>query len=272
MADETFHQTQHDLARTLIRTFYEALAVQFERKDHITRDELDRAFTLIEGFWPKTLPAFKANCRLCLDKHGARAYNPDARRKDFLTRFVFSLLITNIPSRMDPISGKYFPQVIVRGIQRNVTTLFSNAEYEMLNSQAQAIFATIGTDDDTQMWPLIRADETMSMLADKIFIRMLLRFRQFNHQRQTFTAAIVGSIEPSVYKFTDQDFCTVFEVMFSRYESLIRTPEGRIKMDVYYGDGTADGISSIFFAFEQFKKDLAAREGRTKGMLSARRR
>ena len=43
MADETFHQTQHDLARTLIRTFYEALAVQFERKDHITRDELDRA-------------------------------------------------------------------------------------------------------------------------------------------------------------------------------------------------------------------------------------
>lgn len=272
MADETFHQTQHDLARTLIRTFYEALAVQFERKDHITRDELDRAFTLIEGFWPKTLPAFKANCRLCLDKHGSRAYNPDARRKDFLTRFVFSLLITSIPSRMDPISGKHFPQVIVRGIQRNVTTLFSNAEYEMLNSQAQAIFATIGTDDDTQMWPLIRADETMSMLADKIFIRMLLRFRQFNQQRQTFTAAIVGSIEANVYKFTDQDFCTVFEAMFSRYDALIRTPEGRIKMDVYYGDGTADGISSIFFAFEQFKKDLAAREGRTKGMLSARRR
>ncbi len=109
MADDTFHETQHDLARTLIRTFYEALSVQFDRKDHITKDELDRAFNLIEGFWPKTLPAFKANCRLCIDKNGSRAYNPDARRKDFLTRFVFSLLITTIPSRMDPGSGKYFP-------------------------------------------------------------------------------------------------------------------------------------------------------------------
>ena len=162
MADDTYHEKQHDLARTLIRTFYEALAVQFDRKDHITKDELDRAFNLIEGFWPKTLPAFKANCRLCIDKNGSRAYNPDARRKDFLTRFVFSLLITTIPSRMDPASGKYFPQVIVRGIQRNIVNLFSNAEYEMLNSQAQAIFATIGTDDDAQTWPLIRADETMS--------------------------------------------------------------------------------------------------------------
>ena len=43
-------------------------------------------------------------------------------------------------------------------------------------------------------------------------------------------------------------------------------------MDVYYGDGTADGIISIFFAFEQFKKDMVAREGRTKGMRSGGRR
>jgi len=35
MAEDTFHETQHDLARTLIRTFYEALSVQFDRKDHI---------------------------------------------------------------------------------------------------------------------------------------------------------------------------------------------------------------------------------------------
>jgi hypothetical protein len=263
MAEDTFHETQHDLARTLIRTFYEALSVQFDRKDHITKDELDRAFNLIEGFWPKTLPAFKANCRLCIDKIGTRAYNPDARRKDFLTRFVFSLLITSIPSRMDPGSGKYFPQVIVRGIQRNIVNLFSNAEYEMLNSQAQAIFATIGTDDDAQTWPLIRADETMSMLADKIFIRMLLRFRQFNQQRQSFTGIIVANIEANAYKFTDQDFCDIFNAVFGRYDQMVKKPEGRTKMDVYYGDGTADGIISIFFAFEQFKKDMIAREGLT---------
>ena len=42
---------------------------------------------------------------------------------------------------------------------------------------------------------------------------------------------------------------------------MVKKPEGRTKMDVYYGDGTADGIISIFFAFEQFKKDMIAREG-----------
>ena len=52
--------------------------------------KLDRRSNLIEGFWPKTLPAFKANCRLCIDKNGSRAYNPDARRKDFADRFALA--------------------------------------------------------------------------------------------------------------------------------------------------------------------------------------
>ena len=101
----------------------------------------------------------------------------------------------------------------------------------------------------------------MSMLADKVFIRMLLRFKQFNQQRQSFTAVIVANIEANAYKFTDQDFCEIFEVIFGRYDKMVKKPEGRTKMDVYYGDGTADGIFSIFFAFEQFKKDMVAREG-----------
>ena len=52
----------------------------------------------------------------------------------------------------------------------------------------------------------------------------------------------------------NEDFCEIFQAIFGRYEKMIKTPEGRTKMDVTYGDGTADGISSIFFAFDQFKK------------------
>ena len=88
----------------------------------------------------------------------------------------------------------------------------------------------------------------------------------------TVTALIVSNIEANAYNFTDKDFCEIFEVIFGRYDKMIKTPEGRTKMDVYYGDGTADGISSIFFAFEQFKKDMIAREGRTKSMRSGGRR
>lgn len=56
MAEDTFHETQHDLARTLIRTFYEALSGQFDRKDHITKEELDRAFNLIEDSGQRPYP------------------------------------------------------------------------------------------------------------------------------------------------------------------------------------------------------------------------
>jgi len=64
-------------------------------------------------------------------------------------------------------------------------------------------------------------------------------------------------------KTASKDFCDIFEVVFGRYDQMVKKPEGRTKMDVYYGDGTADGIISIFFAFEQFKKDVIAREALT---------
>jgi hypothetical protein len=63
--------------------------------------------------------------------------------------------------------------------------------------------------------------------------------------------------------------------VFGRYDQMVKKPEGRTKMDVYYGDGTADGIISIFFAFEQFKKDMIVREGlanKGKGKRSGGRR
>ena len=119
MAEDTFHETQHDLARTLIRTFYEALSVQFDRKDHITRDELDRAFNAYRRLLAEDgCPPSRRIAGYCIDKKSVRAstQTPDTRRKDFLTRFVFSLLITPpYHHPWTPASGKYFPQVIIRG-------------------------------------------------------------------------------------------------------------------------------------------------------------
>src|SRR5687767_3360056 len=129
MAEETLHQTQHDLARTIIRTFYEALSTQLDKKHYITKSDLDRSFRLFDNFWPTTLPVFKANCKTCIERNSSKVYHPDARRKDFVTRFVFSHVVTTIPTRMAPVSGAKFPQVIVRGMQKNVTTLFHAKEY-----------------------------------------------------------------------------------------------------------------------------------------------
>jgi hypothetical protein len=255
MAEETFHQTQHDLARTIIRTFYEALSTQLDKKHYLTKTDLDRSFRLFDGFWPSTLPVFKANCKTCIERHTGKVYHPDSRRKDFVTRFVFSHVILNIPERTSPVSGVKYPQVIVRGIQKNVTTLFHAKEYNTLNSTAQMIFASIGTDCDVEMWPLIRADDTMNFLADKIFIRLLMRFKQFNHQRQIFVRNITQNIDPKTYTFTDEDFCELFECLFSRFEDILRTEDGRVRIDVYYSDNTAETITRIFASFHQFKRE-----------------
>ncbi|HYD32187.1 MAG TPA: hypothetical protein VEB64_15200 [Azospirillaceae bacterium] len=252
MADKPPHQKHHELAHTLLRTFYEALEPHMG-KGHITKDELDKAFALMASYWPKVLPLFAVTCKVCQEQ-SQRTYNPDARRKDFLTRIVFSYIVANVAPRMDSLSGKKFPQVIVRGIQKNVTSIFHEKEYETLNLQAQTIFSHIGTDDDREAWTLISKDETMQLLADKIMVRLLLRFKQFNHQRQVFTRNITLSLLEDNYAFTDQDFCLIFQAMFGKFEDALKLEEGRLKVDLYYGEETAEKLGKIFFHFNQFKQ------------------
>lgn len=270
MADKPPHQKHHELAHTVLRTFYEALEPHFQTKGHLTKEDLDKSFSLMESYWPKVLPLFSVTCKVCIEQR-ERTYNPDVRRKDFLTRLVFSNIVANVPQRMDPLSGKMFPQVIVRGIQKNVTSIFHEKEYETLNLQAQTIFSHIGTDDDQEVWPLINNDETLLVLADKILVRLLLRFKQFNHQRQVFTRNITLSLLELNYNFTDQDFCTIFHSMFNKFEELLKGEDGRLKIDLYFGEETSEKLAKIFFHYNQFKQsaELSAQSmAQRKGMSS----
>jgi hypothetical protein len=68
MSKEPLYQTQHDLAWTVVRTFHVALVAQAGRRGSIGREDIDRAFAIVEEHWPSTLPVFRHNCRSCLDR------------------------------------------------------------------------------------------------------------------------------------------------------------------------------------------------------------
>lgn len=256
MADKFPHETHHEMAHTLMRTFYEALEPHFLTKGYMTKDDLDKAFSLMEKFWPKVLPLFGTTCKECSEDRGDKVYVPDIRRKDFLTRLIFSYVLTNVPTRHDPATRTNFPQVLVRGIQKNVTSLFHEREYNELNRYAQSIFMQIGTDKDNEIWELIQADETLNIMADKILIRFLLRFKQFNHQRQIFTRNITLTLTDSSYKFTDADFCLLFQGMFGRFEEVLRSDEGRLRIDLFFGEESAEKLNKIFFHFSNFRQSF----------------
>lgn len=259
----------HDLAHTLIRTFYEALEPYLQNKGHITKDEIEKAFRLMEVYWPKVLPLFEVTCRMCTEQRD-HTYKPDERRKDFLTRLVFSYLIANIPQRIDPDSNKMFPQILVHGIQANMQSMFYEKEFDALNSQAQTIFSMIGTDEDDKVWPLIAANDTLNMLADQIFVRMLLRFKHFNHQRQVFSRRVFQSVDGMSYAFNDSDFCAVFTALFGRFEGILSTQDGRVKIDLYYGEETADKMTKIFFQYNNFRGGVELSQGLRKSREKTR--
>lgn len=256
MADKLPHETHHEMAHTLMRTFYEALEPHFLTKGYMTKDDLDKAFTLMASFWPKVLPLFGATCKECSDARGDKVYVPDIRRKDFLTRLIFSYVLTNVPMRHDSATRVTFPQVLVRGIQKNVSSLFHEREYDELNRHAQSIFMQIGTDKDNEVWPLIQADDTLSIMADKILIRFLLRFKQFNHQRQVFTRNITLTLMESSYSFSDADFCLVFQGLFGRFEEMLRSDEGRLRIDLFFGEDSAEKLNKVFFQFSNFRQSV----------------
>jgi len=78
------------------------------------------------------------------------------------------------------------------------------------------------------------------------------------------------NIDPKSYSFTDQDFCELFECLFSRFEDILRTEDGRVRIDVYYGDNTAEAITKIFATFHQFKRETKHKADQGKTALRRR--
>ncbi|PWC39250.1 hypothetical protein [Azospirillum sp. TSO35-2] len=266
-------ERHHRTAQALVSTFQEALEPQFTAKGALSRDEFTRAMGLMMAHWPSVLPLFAAICQSCTKSCGAaachgcegrpaeeprRLFHADGRRRDFATRLLVSALRTKVPERMDPVTGATFPQVIVPSLQASLTGLFYEKEWEALNASALSIYNRLGTDQDAEVWRRLADEDTLAVLADTTFVRVMLRFRQFHQQRQTFMRRMTDRLRDQRFVFADQHFEALFDALFGRLRAGLRTEFDRAHIDVHYGEGTADALMRIFDQFDKHRMEQAA--------------
>lgn len=253
----------HRTAEMLLRTLQQALAPQFETRGTIGREDLDRAVGLIAEHAAKVMPLFAANCRACLDdpiapKVRMAMFQPDGRRKDFVTRLLFSNVVRSVPESVDPLTGAVFPRVVAPGLQANLSALFYDREWEAMNADAATVFQKLGDVGDEEVWTRIGRDEALPIVVDAVFVRVMLRFKQFAFQRQSFTRRMVEMLRERRFAFTDDHFVTVFESLFGHLRDELRTEIGRARMDTRYGDETSGNLLRVFDQFDRHREEIAA--------------
>ncbi|CAO3415672.1 hypothetical protein [Azospirillum endophyticum] len=269
-ADPPPFERHHRTAQALVSTFQEALEPQFTAKGVLSREEFTRAIGLMMAHWPSVLPLFASICQSCTAGScapscpsscgGCRApreeqpdMRSDGRRRDFVTRLMVSALRAALPDSMDPITGASFPQVIVPGLQSTLTALFYEKEWEAMNAGAVALFNRLGTDRDAEVWQRLAHEETLAVLADTPFIRVMLRFRQFHQQRQTFMRRMTDQLRDRHFVFAEEHFQTLFDALFGRLRDGLRTELDRARTDIQYGEGTAEALLRIFDQFDKHR-------------------
>lgn len=251
----------HAMAQELFRTFQEALEPQIVAKGRISREEFARAFDLMTGNWPRTLPLFARTCRGCTD--GPETLGPelpdfgDDRRQDFVTRLLFSSVSRQVAESKDPLTGNVFPRIILPGLQANLTALFYDREWEAMNADARSILSLIRPGNDEEIWSRVAGHPTLPVLSCALFVRIMLRFKQFHLQRQAFMRRMTGIIDPQSFTFTDEHFEQIFEALFGHLRGEISSELGRARMDVRYGDETSAHLLRIFDAFDALRRQRA---------------
>lgn len=252
----------HRTAQALVCTVQEALEPQFIAKGMMSREEFTRAMSLMKEQLPKTLPLFARNCQSCAASFacpsGERvmpgvAFQPDGRRRDFATRLMFSVVLVKLPESIDPISGAVFPQILAPGLQATLSGLFYDKEWEALNRSALAIYNQIGSDRDQEVWARISGHDALGVLADTMFVRVMLRFKQFHLQRQNVTRRMMDLLKDKRFAFSGEMFDVLFDTMFSRLRSGLITELERAAVDMHYGEGTADSLMRIFDQFDRHR-------------------
>lgn len=249
-------------AERLVRTLQEALAPQIQSRGTITAEEFDRAVGVLLEHADKLTPLFAHNCRACLDhpvppRIRLALFQPDGRRRDFVTRLLFATLRGRVPERVDPLTGLVFPQVVAPGLQANVAALFYDKEWEAMNADACAVFHKIGDAQDGEVWERIAEDDTLPIIVDALFVRVLLRFKQFAFQRQAFMRRMVETMRERRFVFTEEHFVMLFDSLFTRLRHELRTELGRARMDTRYGDDTSGHLLRIFDEFDRHRRDLS---------------
>lgn len=256
----------HGIARALVETLLAALGEQTAQRGALTREEFARTVERTMEHWPLTLPLFARVCRGCPSGRLAPADpvtlempagSDEGQRRDFVTRLMYAAMTRTVPEAADPVTGNVFPRVIVPGLQANLSALFYDKEWEAMNADARAVFHLAGAGREEEVWARASCHPTLPVLTHALFVRVMLRFKQFAFQRQSFIRRMAGAVDPRTFAFADGHFDQIFEALFGHLRDEVRTELGRARMDVRYGDETSGHLLRIFDAFDTLRRQRA---------------
>jgi hypothetical protein len=259
-ADPPFVRHQKT-AEAMLRALAQALQPSLSQGGSVAAEELARAVELVVRRGAALAPLFAQNCRACA-AHGAAAgvaaaYQADQRRRDYVTRLLYAAVAAETPESVDPLTGETFPRVLAAPLQSHIAGLFYEKEWEAMNADALLLYQKIGSDADDAVWEKVHEDDALPFLADAVFIRVLLRFRQFAFQRQNFIRRMGELLRERRFVLTDAHFVALFDAMFGRLRPALKSELGRARIDIRYGEETASSMLKIFDEFDKHCKELA---------------
>lgn len=251
-------------AESLLRMVQDALAPVFEAKGHVTRDDIDRVVGRLTDASDRTAVLFAQACRACVEHPvpppvRMAIFDPAGRRRDFVTRLLFAHVKDRLPPRLDPLTGATYPNLLASSFQATLNGLFYDMEWRALNVDAVTAFEKIGTTDDHEIRDRIDHDTALPIVVGSIFVRVLLRFRQFTFQRQSFVRRMADQLRAHRFVFTEEHFVAIFEALASRLRPELGGELARARADMRYGEGTSEQLSRILHEFDTFTRTVAAR-------------
>ncbi|MBI1206425.1 MAG: hypothetical protein GC191_03945 [Azospirillum sp.] len=266
MTDSPPRPPSMDRAGDVLDAVAAALRRAFAGKEQITRGELEAALLELRGTWRPTRSTPSASADNTRQAAGHEAagparidYVPDVRRKDFLTRLVFSRILSRVPVRQVGIvagAGVFYPRLLAPGIQANLRALFQPRELFLLNQHARKIFADLGTDHDDTIWPVISASRSMTVRVDRIFIRILLAFKNFNVRKWEFIRILTTQVEPRLCQIDEDVFFELFDALFHDYRAMVASTDGLARLDSYYGQTCGEELRAVFATYHRQRQAL----------------
>ncbi|CAK0739487.1 putative DUF262 domain-containing protein [uncultured Gammaproteobacteria bacterium] len=242
------------VARALLNLIRETMLGSFGNRQQISVQDMENALHRLEECWPSIENLFERAANATI---GSLSFVAQDRRKDHLTRLLFAKLLMRIPERPVPKSPVSFPRLLLPGLQNNVASLFSKVEWDILNRHAKCVFEYIGSDSDPAIMAQLKGNEAIQLFSERVFVSILLKFYRFNLRKSEFLRITNEAMPEGVPKIGDNDFCSVFEGAFDDYFDILKSEEGRTRIELSHGEEFLVRIRGIQDQYRRYKEGIA---------------
>jgi len=246
-------QKNAETAKLLFKTMQDMLVRAFVGREHISAADLRGVLKKFEERWATIETLFDRAASEGID---ALTFIQNDRRKDHLTRLVFARVLMKVPERQVAKCTGSYPRAIVSGFQVAITSMFSKAEWAMLNQHSKWVFEFMGGDSDPVITAQLQNNDAVQLFAEQIFVTVLMRFYRFNVRRSEFVRLINEITPETAPKLGDAEFCELFEALFDEFYAMLLTETGLLRIDLSHGEDFLIRVRSVQDQYRRWKEGL----------------